>query len=460
MRSRIRNRYLATPSDSFKRLKGAGPGAPRSVAPPVSFSRFPVNCQLLTVNFRPAFTLIEILIVLVIILILSGLILGAILQVGKLVSKTQQYSEVTQIEAALNDFKSTHGVFPPSRIRLREWHRTNSQPDDAYSMDDPFDAHSVGYLKRIWPDIKLPIRQTIGSAVLSERPDAGDDIQWFAPDPDPNNWIPMTYELEGDECLVFFLGGIAERLGDASYVLHGFTADPKNPSRIPNTTVPRTLQRNTGTFTFRPGRLYQRSGQFADSWDQVIGQSELMPGGFKVLAAPANLSTNVKLPSYRASSSDEGRPRPIVYFSSYEGRGYRPDDVNIPPIVDDPNERANQTILFQLRWPTLTYPNDVQGGGLPASPVSLGPNPYTESPLSESAPPSGTGVKPTQAFNPKTFQIILPGADGEFGAGGHLGDYDPNTYPPGNPPPWTANEDNIGNFSGGQAIGDFYKELK
>jgi general secretion pathway protein G len=391
-----------------------------------------------------------------VILILTGMVMSAILLVGRQVTKTQQFAEIKEIELALNDFKTKHGVFPPSRIRLREWAVAgNDEENQCYTMSDPFDAHSVGYLKRIWPDIKLPIRQSPASgANLSERPDAGEYIQWFV---DASiAWTPQTYELEGDECLVLFLGGIAEKLGDTTFVMHGFTADPKNPSRIPDTATPRTIQRNAGAFTFRPGRLYQRS-DFPDSV-APMGEAEhdppssasrvdFFPNGY------AGVRPAVKLPSYRASSSDEGQPRPIVYFSSYEGRGYRPDDVNIPPIFGDP---AEQTIEFQLRWPTLTYWSQMPGSPPPTlaqSPVSLGPNPYTEGPLSASA--TGSGIKPTPPFNPKTFQIILPGADGEYGGGGHPDDYDVSQNQQ-----WTANEDNLTNFSDGRTIGDFYEEIK
>jgi general secretion pathway protein G len=403
---------------------------------------------------RRGFTLIEILITLLIILILASFLLGAVVLVQRAVTRARQTAEIQQIDVALNKFKEFFGIFPPSRIRLCEYDSLSnpgSPQGRAYNLDDPFDAHSVAYLKRVWPNLKLWIVQG-GREV--ERPDPQTQIRWFVDSASGAAWDPATvYELEGDECLVFFLGGVAERIAPDRYILHGFTADPKNPSRIMNIALdPRTQTRDDRfpLFPFEAGRLYQRVGdQIAPAGAAENVLVATVPDFF-----PANNSQPrpPKLPSYRALTSDPTNPKPVVYFSAYEGRGYRPDDCNIPPSLGAPP--AEQTIAFQLRWPLLTQPpNSPMGNTIPPSPVSLGPNPYNQAPLSSAVKQvSGqpAGLSAVQPFNPQTFQIIVPGPDNEFGGGGHPDDYDLTQGQR-----WQLNDDNITNFSGGQAMSDF-----
>lgn len=409
---------------------------------------------------RPGFTLIEILITLLIILILASFLLGAVVLVQRAVTRTRQTAEIQQLDVALNKFKEYFGIFPPSRIRLCECDFSNpgSPQGRPYNLDDPFDAHSVGYLKRIWPNLKLWIVQ--GARVV-ETPDPGAQIRWFVDSASGAPWSPnVWYELEGDECLVFFLGGVAERVAQDRYILHGFTADPKNPSRIMNIALdPRTQNRDDRfpLFPFEAGRIYQRVNDPNVGLIQVApaGTAENVLGGVADFFPAGNTQARPpKLPSYRALTSDPTNPKPIVYFSAYEGRGYRPDDCNIPPSEGAP--AAEQTIAFQLRWPTLTQPiNSPMGNTVPPSPLSLGPNPYNQAPLSSAykqvsgQPASLSAVQP---YNPQSFQIIVPGPDNEFGGGGHPDDYDVQQNQR-----WQLNDDNITNFSGGQAVGDFLR---
>lgn len=117
-----------------------------------------------------------------------------------------------------------------------------------------------------------------------------------------------------------------------------------------------------------------------------------------------------------------GQRSPYLYYSSYDGSGYR----FAPPI----NEYTGGT-----------NPN---GGVFPSSPYLQG--------TTQTSP----------AYNPKTFQIISPGQDGQYGPGGP---YDPNNLNAALPA-WTRTTpaltvtaqdrlvefDNITNFSNGRLV--------
>lgn len=406
---------------------------------------------------RRGFTLVEILIVMVIVLILSGILLTAVVMVINRVKLARQSAEIEQLSMALNKFKEKYGIYPPSRIRLREYDsltNPNSPQYTPYNLSDPFDAHSLSYLKRIWPNIKLPTVQAQNGPLI-ETPDPGTRIRWFVDNATGAAWNPNNnyYELEGDECLVFFLGGVVERTGATTYILHGFTDDPRNPSRIPDTADPRTITRvaEFPLYDFKPDRLYQRD----TALNQVApaGTAENVLNGILDFFPQGNTANRpIKLPSYRALTSDASQPMPIAYFSAYEGRGYRPDDCNIPPLLGlDPQILAEQTIYFQIRWPQITWPPNTQQ---PQSPESLGPNPYTQGALAAAVNTQTNSLTFVQPYKPNEFQIIVPGADNEFGGGGNQADYTSTGQQ------WGYNDDNLTSFSGGQAISDFLASQK
>ncbi|MBX9653825.1 type II secretion system GspH family protein [bacterium] len=404
---------------------------------------------------RRGFTLIELLIVMVIILLLSGMLLGAVILVRRQVVRAQQVAELTQIDLALTNFKMKYGIYPPSRIRLRNYRAGTTPVGNSYALDNAFDAHSVAYLRRIWPSIKLPIRaRTADTTLTVEQPTSA--FFWYldsAAGPDPN----AQYDLEGDQCLVFFLGGIAERRGANEYILHGFTDDQTNPSRVADSSTPQTMTRVQSLYNFDVGRLYLRIDypELIDTGARNCEQSytsgsvpvtDFYPNGF----IPGDRSQNLlgRLPSYKVIGADSSKPLPIAYFSAYEGRGYRPDDLNIPePISAGP---GTDEIYFQLVWPVVTQAtNDTTN---PASHQSLEPNPYSRNAASLGpVPPNTVALRAAgsviQCYNPKTYQIILPGPDNQYGAGGSQLDYQGSG--------WNENADNIANFAGGTPVGEF-----
>src|SRR6476619_7558107 len=87
---------------------------------------------------RRGFTMIELIVVILIIIVLAALLLPAVM--GALRSKelVQQTDDMGKLTAALEAFKSRYGMYPPSRIRLRE--------GTPYNLNEGFDAHSVKML--------------------------------------------------------------------------------------------------------------------------------------------------------------------------------------------------------------------------------------------------------------------------------------------------------------------------
>jgi len=164
-----------------------------------------------------------------------------------------------------------------------------------------------------------------------------------------------TITLDGAECLVFFLGGMVDGTSGA---LRGFSKNPRDPFVVDNGS--------------RDGPFYEFLGGFNVSTKAPTGR--LVD------------TDNDGAPEYVDSLASQLKP--YVYFSSYDGAGYRAAD------------NAGRI--------TAPYYKDV------AFKVP---------------------------YNADSFQLISPGRDFEYGTGGH--------FDPDNPPTSNADSDNITNFHSG-----------
>jgi general secretion pathway protein G len=419
---------------------------------------------------RAGFTMIEMLIVVVIIAILATLTLRVISGVQRRAKVAQEVNDIQQLGMAIQAFKDQFGIYPPSRIRLRE----NTPYITSGTAPNAFDQHSVQYLKRLWPNIQLvqapsggtPPTLTEAQCIMWCKDLLGTGKQQYSQTLGiAGNLLStgQTYELEGDECLVFFLGGIAEFDRNSlnsgrPIILHGFSDNARNPGGVPNAQDPSTTNRVGPLYQFAADRLFVRNN--AGSTTQVAQQAPNSLADFGLTTRPVNN----KLPSYRGFQSPVTNPVPIAYFSAYDGQGYRPEDCAFPrDMVTDKgptstgsgstgNSDLEYQIAFQLMQPSITLETTPH-------PFCWGPNPYTMTRSGPTSAPQDVETDDTndppdslgalmRPYEPNTFQLISPGLDNLLGRGGKL--------PPSVPITSTdPSYDNISNVSGGQTVGAF-----
>jgi len=391
---------------------------------------------------RRGFTLVELLVVIVIIGILVAMLLPAINGAVRTAKVAATASEAAQLAQALAQFKTQYGVYPPSKVVLSEtgnylpaYLRVNAGSTQLGTEAALYASRSVQFLRRIWPKMVL---NTSGTLNQSQIPGGwydfnGDNV---APTVDGNGNLTggQVHILDGAECLVFFLGGLPGRV-DGSMVTTGFSKNPSNPA-INSLNTPLGANRSSPTFEFRPGRLNDNYPMFSTG---AVGN------GF---------------PEYSDNLSASGTVQPFVYFSSYEGAGYDPDDVNYA-------EEGTLTTGVTVPGTWTAWGRPLKGIGsifYNAAAGSFAPNPYTNgSPVVA----AGNTTNP-EYINKSSFQIISAGIDGQFGPGGayKASVADPLAAVPAPTPPSTLyptllpaglsptmrlrEKDNVTNFKGGR----------
>jgi hypothetical protein len=206
-------------------------------------------------------------------------------------------SEIAQLTAAIQVFQRGKKVdHLPSRIVLRE------KMD--YDLNDPLEAESLRYLKQVWQ--QLPQQATGSTFRPGKELDKG--IDWNGNgeiDGDGVASPPMI--LEGDQCLVFFLGGITPPGSETA----GFSRDARNPSALP---------RLSQAFEFHKDRLKDVHGNgfpsFIDVWDEkpYAYFSSLGPGGY--LAADCLTITGPDFVPYQSEPGRFHQPKSFQIISA------------------------------------------------------------------------------------------------------------------------------------------------
>jgi len=163
---------------------------------------------------RPGFTIIELLIVITIIGVLVTLVtVGVTGAISKANQARNQY-EINQLQTSLESFKTKFGGYPPSRIRLRT-------EEASYDTTSQYEVDSRAFLRRMFPRMiwTAAAQKTWGSD--GAHIDGGTLAN-------PSTWY---WDLEGDQCLVFFLGGIPiGNLDGTTPGCQGFATNPANPT--------------------------------------------------------------------------------------------------------------------------------------------------------------------------------------------------------------------------------------
>jgi prepilin-type N-terminal cleavage/methylation domain-containing protein len=164
---------------------------------------------------RTAFTLIEMMVVILIVGILFALVAGAValgLTKGK---QTRNRVEISQLEEAVEQFKQRFGTYPPSRILLCE--KPTDYTNSALAVANAQLAQdSQALLSKMFPRIDWTGATPPGY------------FDWNGNGAQDNPVI-----LEGDQCLAFFLGGLPDLMHGAPYTCLGFSNNPKNPGSYP-----------------------------------------------------------------------------------------------------------------------------------------------------------------------------------------------------------------------------------
>jgi prepilin-type N-terminal cleavage/methylation domain-containing protein len=331
---------------------------------------------------RAAFTLVELLVVIAIIALLVAIVTAGVFKVFGKRLDVKDSTDIKALEQSIGNFYAKWKVYPPDTIKLCHFLGD-------YDQTKSPDKESVQILMKIWPKL-FSFSESASSPAPKNTP-----IAWAGYDKSTNPWTPILLPkhpitnqncvvLQGDQCLVFFLGGVGG--------VHGFnesTTFPIDPMDHPKFNK---TQAN-------PIRFYE----FLASGSRLLPRFNNVPNSVYDLFLPDDTiwpvpTPNHPFPSFLDNYADDGLP--IVYFVGGNKKTY--------------NE------LFHA-------------SGAPIGIPSLNVQPYFKNFDSKG--------RPQNYHNPSTFQIITAGLDHKFGG---IGQWDNAlTNVPGAGEDW---KDNRANF--------------
>jgi prepilin-type N-terminal cleavage/methylation domain-containing protein len=197
---------------------------------------------------RSGFTLVELLVVIAIMAVLISLTTAAVMRARLSALNTQNHHNISQLQTAIQTFCTKMQVdYIPSRIVLRNDLST-------YNLADPVESGSLQYLKQLWPRLANNLYSPPNS------------LGWCPADPAAG--LTSRYELEGDQCIVFFLGGIQLRDAASGVVsVQGFSSNKSIPTLLTGKFEPPTMDFPSTRLAYVGTASATRSGTFASFLD-------------------------------------------------------------------------------------------------------------------------------------------------------------------------------------------------
>jgi prepilin-type N-terminal cleavage/methylation domain-containing protein len=167
---------------------------------------------------RGGFTLIELLVVIAIIALLVALTSAAVMKCLVKGPELRTRNDIQQLQASMDSYRTQVQIdYPPSMVRLGFMPTTPYYPNMSNpTADGGLDRDSIAYLKRLFPRAYDTWAQY--GIVWNPNWVSGNTVN--APSP--------GIVLHGDQCLVFFLGGIPTTSNGARGCL-GFSINPLDP---------------------------------------------------------------------------------------------------------------------------------------------------------------------------------------------------------------------------------------
>jgi prepilin-type N-terminal cleavage/methylation domain-containing protein len=195
----------------------------------------------LTSRRRKAFTAIELLVVMAIILVLVALTVAAVMRYLVEGPNILTRTEMSKMEMGMAAFKEQNDVpYLPSQLLLNE----NMSP----SVWKSYPKGSLGHRSYLF------LRGAFGQRIFFP----GNLVDWNNDGVLPQPGQDQVHILEGQECLVFHLGGIPSAPGTAPAAL-GFAKDPRNPAGFPPRPGEPPSPRTQPLFEFTNRRLARSS---------------------------------------------------------------------------------------------------------------------------------------------------------------------------------------------------------
>jgi len=315
------------------------------------------------------FTLVELLTVVLIIGVLAGLITAAAVPAIRKGKETTIRNEIAQLEQALTQYKEQFGDYPPDFAGIND-------PDQAVRNAARNDV--LAHLRRAFPRYRPGVPSGTAQTDPFER--FRDDVFVGS-----GNTLDVC-ALEPGSALVFWLGGLPTPPGTGSTKLCGFCADPANPFTTQGSRLAAVIELDERRLVAGP----TTNPTPPIPWKSVVNPPT--PSGAQVPYVYRFVPQHVSHP-------ESDTPPPYVYFRARSGGYVR----NIPGTVS----AGSGYQLAEIH--------------VPGNPRSFLPSFTLDDAVGTAVPYVSEFVPQSGAFgcrflNPKTFQIVTTGLDGEYGA--------------------------------------------